>query len=230
MKRITALILCIIMAFCILPASAFSAERDFATETALAERLRGLGLFKGVSETDFALDRAPTRTEALIMLVRVLGKENEALAKGGKHPFTDVPAWADKYVGYAYENKLTNGMSATKFGSNTAASIEMYLTFMLRAMGYSDTNGLDFTYSNPFECAKSAGLLAGAPDRESFLRADVVLVSYAALGNPSKGVTQTLGNKLVELGAYTKEVFEKYYQYNALFGSGLSVSDELVIK
>lgn len=230
MKRITALILCIVMALCVTNAAAFSAKRDFATETALAERLKGLGIFKGVSETDFALDRAPTRTEALVMLVRVLGKERDALSKGGKHPFLDVPAWADKYVGYAYENKLTNGISATKFGGDNIASIEMYLTFVLRAMGYSDANGLDFTYSNPFDCAKNAGLLAGAPDRESFLRADVVLISYAALGNPSKGATKLLGNKLIELGVYTEEAFEKYYQYSALFGTGLSVSDELVIE
>ncbi len=230
MKRITALVLCVVMTLCVVNVAAFSAKRDFVTEIALAERLRGLGVFKGVSETDFALDRAPTRTEALVMLVRVLGKEKEALSKGGKHPFLDVPAWADKYVGYAYENKLTNGISATKFGGASTASIEMYLTFMLRAMGYSDANGLDFTYSNPFDCAKSAGLLAGAPDRESFLRADVVLVSYAALGNPSKGSAQALGNKLIELGVYTKEAFEKYYDYKAIFGSGLSVSDELVIE
>ncbi len=230
MKRITAFILCIVMTFCVTNVAAFSAERDFATETALAERLKGLGLFKGVSETDFALDRAPTRTEALVMLVRVLGKENEALSKVRKHPFTDVPAWADKYVGYAYENKLTNGMSATKFGGASTASIEMYLTFMLRAMGYSDANALDFTYSNPFDCAKSAGLLAGAPDRERFLRADVVLVSYAALGNTSKGAAQLLGNKLIELGAYTKEAFEKYYDHKAIFGPGLSASDELAIE
>ena len=47
------------------------------------------------------------------MLIRVLGKEPAALKSDWTHPFTDVASWADKYVGYAYENVLTKGVSAT---------------------------------------------------------------------------------------------------------------------
>ena len=46
----------------------------------------------------------------------MLGLEKEA--KNGKwaHPFTDVSSWADPYVGCAYDHKLTDGVSKTKFG------------------------------------------------------------------------------------------------------------------
>ncbi len=138
MKKLIAAILCVVMVISLLPMSAFAASGTLVREEELAKDLKALGIFKGVSETDFALDRAPTRTEALVMLIRVLGRESDALSKGGRHPFLDVPQWADKYVGYAYENNLTNGVSATKFGSNSIASASMYLTFVLRALGYSD--------------------------------------------------------------------------------------------
>ena len=86
------------------------------------------------------------------MLIRVLGKESEALNGSWEHPFNDVADWADKYVGYAYENGLTNGVSDTQFGTGTASSFT-YLTFVLRALGYSDVNGADFTWDKPI-CAR----------------------------------------------------------------------------
>lgn len=215
MKKITALILCVVMCISLLPLGAFAASSSLSFEEELAGDLKALGLFKGVSDHDFALNRAPTRIEALVMLIRVLGKESDALAKGGKHPFLDVPAWADKYVGYAYENKITNGMSATKFGSNTAASSSMYLTFVLRALGYSDANGQDFTWDNPFTLARTSGIMLGNPDTINFLRADVVLVSYAALEAQVKGTGETLAQKLIRAGAFSAAMYDTYYDVAA---------------
>lgn len=119
---------------------AFAASTTEAETKAAA--LKQLGLLTGVSvpETNFDLDRAPTRTEALVMLICALGKESEALNGSWTHQFTDVDSWADKYVGYGYEKGLTKGVSITKFGTGNADS-DMYLTFMLRALGYSDTVG-----------------------------------------------------------------------------------------
>ncbi len=218
MKKLISLILCAVMLISFAPSLSFAASGSLSFEEDLAKDLKALGVFKGVSDTDFALNRAPTRIEALVMLIRTLGKEAEALSKGGKHPFLDVPAWADKYVGYAYENKLTNGMSATKFGSNTTASSSMYLTFVLRALGYSDTNGQDFTWDNPFSLARSTGIMLGNPDTINFLRADVVLVSYAALEAEVKGTKQTLAQKLIKAGAFSVAAYDKYYDLSAFDG------------
>ncbi len=183
------------------PMSAYAANMTEAETQASA--LKRLGLFQGVSDTDFDLDRVPTRTEAMIMLIRVLGKESEALKGGWSHPFTDVASWADKYVGYAYENALTKGVSATAFGVGNANS-DMYLTFVLRALGYNDVAG-DFTWTEPDALAASIGILPDGVDTSSFLRADVVLVSWAALETRLKDGSQTLSEKLVSTGAFTPE-------------------------
>lgn len=86
----------------------------------LASDLKALSLFKGVFDTDFDLSRAPTRTEAVVILIRVLGKESEAQGGDWTQPFGDVAPWADKYIGYAYQEGLTKGVSDTEFGSGNA--------------------------------------------------------------------------------------------------------------
>ncbi len=217
-KRLISAILCVCICITILPVFSLAA-RDTSYEESLAQDLKKLGLFKGVSDTDFDLNRAPTRLEALVMLIRVLGKENEALDGSWSHPFTDVPVWtndaANKYVGYAYEHGLTNGISATQFGLSNA-NAQMYLTFMLRALGYSDANGLDFTYSDPFTLSKSVGILPECVNVSDFWRADVVLVSYAALAVKMKGTSQTLGQKLISDGAISGIVFQSTYRSDAI--------------
>ena len=170
-----------------------------------ASSLKQLGLFKGVSDTDFDLDRAPTRTEALVMLIRTLGKESEALNGSWSHPFTDVPSWADKYVGYGYEKGLTKGVSATEFGSGNADS-DMYLTFMLRALGYSDAAG-DFAWNAPDALAKAVGILPDVVSTSNFLRADVALVSWAALEADQKSGMQRLAKKLIDEKIFTGDAY-----------------------
>lgn len=191
-----------------------STARDTSFEEKLAADLKALNLFRGVSDTDFDLGRAPTRVEAVVMLIRILGKESEALDGTWSHPFTDVPEWADGYVGYAYETGLTNGSSATEFGMGNA-SAAMYLTFMLRALGYSDANGEDFTWDKPFTLAYTVGILPGCVDTEDFLRADVVSISYAALGGVLlKDGLMTLTDKLIAAGVFTQSDFDAVYEYD----------------
>ena len=215
MKKIISIILCTVLCMCVFVQPALAKTRDTSFEEELAQNLKELGLFQGVSETEFDLGRAPTRTESLVMLIRLLGKEDEAQNSTFRHPFTDVPAWADKYVGYAYQNGLTNGTSATTFGVDTA-NAQMYLTFVLRALGYSDKNGEDFLWNNPYVLAESLGLLPSCVKRTDFLRADVVTVSYASLSVKLKGSTQTLAQKLIADKVFTYEEYMEYYDPNAI--------------
>lgn len=196
------LTLAVILAMLLPAYAAVINEADINAAETQAEALKKLGLFRGVSETDFALDRAPTRIEAMVMLIRTLGKEAEALEMGGTHPFTDVPAWADKYIGYAYEKGLTKGVSATSFGTGDADS-DMYLTFMLRALGYNDTAG-DFSWNAPDLLAKAVGILPYGVDTVNFLRSDVVLVSWASLEAYLKGGSLKMADRLME-----EDVFKK---------------------
>jgi len=214
MKKTVKGILSLMLAFTLVFAMLIPAYAASSTEAeAKAAALKQLGLFKGVSDTDFALDRAPTRTEALIMLIRAMGKESEALSGTWSHPFTDVDSWADKYVGYGYEKGLTKGVSATEFGTGNAGS-DMYLTFMLRALGYDDSKG-DFTWDSPDTLAKAVGILPDSVDTSNFLRADVAVVSWAALEADLKTGMQRLAKKLIAENVFTSDA---YAQAIALVG------------
>lgn len=203
-KAILSIVLALVMSVTF-SMPAFAADLNEADAKAAA--LDKLGLYQGVSatETNYDSGRAPTRVEALVMLIRILGKDTEALSGSGSHPFSDVPAWADKYVGYAYEKGLTKGVSAEKFGTDNA-SASMYLTFLLRALGYSDASG-DFTYDRPFTLAKAAGILPAGVDTASFKRGDVALISWAALDADVKGGTTQLAKRLIADGVFTSEAY-----------------------
>ena len=166
--------------------AAGSALTSFAYEPKTAEAnadvLNTLGLFMG-TENGYELDKPLTRMEALIMLIRLSGNEIDALYSSDEYktPFTDTPDWekADRYLGYAYEKGLTKGISDTLFDPETRAGAQMYMTFLLRALGYTDTEE-GTVWDNWEKLATDAGLFADSFDRENFLRGDAVLASRAA--------------------------------------------------
>lgn len=213
MKKVFAIFLCILMCYSLSPKALAADSRDISLETTLASQLKELGLFQGVGEnddgtTDFELSRMPSRTEALIMLLRALGKGAAAEVYPKTHPFSDVPTWADGYVSYAYDNGLTNGVSDTLFGAKSVATAEMYLTFMLRALGYSDGDYGEFTWNAPWALAAWCGILPTQVDWTDFLRADVVIVTSAALYADIKGTQTPLHERLAAEGAFTEERFD----------------------
>lgn len=209
MKRFISFCLVFIICISCVPCWAF-AQRDVTYEEKLAYELRELGLFKGVSDTDFDLARAPSRVEAVVMLIRVLGRENEVASGVWRHPFTDVPEWANKYVGFAYSNGLTNGQSLSEFGTGDA-NAAMFITFVLRALGYSDASGGDFVWNDPFTLARTVGIIPENVNLSQFWRSDVVLVAHTALSAKLKGSDKTLAGRLIEQGIFTKKKFDSCY-------------------
>lgn len=167
--------------------------------TNYADSLHTMGLFMG-SDKGYELDRQPTRTEALIMLIRLLGEEDAAKSCTATQPFTDVPQWASHYVAYAYERGYTKGSSANKFGVGTA-NAAMFCTFVLRALEYSDVDG-DFSYSKATDMAGNVGIIGkGAYQSGTIYRDDCVLISYNALSAKLKNSDQTLLDHLIASGA-----------------------------
>lgn len=155
-----------------------------------AEQLHKLGLFQGTGTNEdgspnFDLDRMPTRTEGITMLVRLLDKEKEAKAGTWNTPFEDVPDWALPYVGYAYENGLTTGTGPSTFGSDSLISASQYLTLILRSLGYE--SGVDFQWDEAWLFSDEIGLTNGQYTAEgSFTRGDVAIVSLSSLSTPKK--------------------------------------------
>ena len=215
-KRMPALLLCLVLCLTTCLGIGTAAEwRDLSRQRGQAMRLQSLGLFLGVGEgsngfTDFDLERSPSRAEAVTMLVRALGKDSEAKRLGTTHPFTDVPAWADGYVSYAYGQGLTRGTSDTTFGAWDPATGAMYMTFMLRALGYAD--GEDFTWDDPWTLAEACGILPLTVDRGDFRRADAVDVTAAALSARLKGTDSTLAQKLIAEGAFSQAAYDRAFQ------------------
>lgn len=195
MKRILSLILSLALAFSLMP-SAFAASNEAVQA---AEALHSLGLFNGTG-TDasgnpiYDLDRAPTRQEAITMLVRLLGKEDAAKQGTWKTPFTDVDSWAAPYVGYAYSNGLTSGTSATTFSGNNTVTTSQYLSFVLRALGY--TSGTDFQWDKAWELSDKIGLTSGNYNAttKSFTRGDVAIISKQALSVKMKDGQKSLSD------------------------------------
>lgn len=211
-KRIIALALCAALCFGCVSITA-SAARDVSFETGLAEDLNALNLFKGTG-TGFDLESPLKRQDAVIMLLRLLGQIDDAKAYSKTHPFTDVPAYADLYISYAKDNALAYGTGDTTFGV-TDTTTQQFLTFVLRALGYSDKGGKDFTYANPYDLAQTVGILPDSVDLDNFLRADVVLICYAALAADMADGSGTLAEKLIAEGLFTQEAFDANYDPNA---------------
>ena len=192
-----------------------AAAMETTMEKAIA--LHDLNLFAGTDQ-GFELDRAPKRTEGFVMFVRMMGAETDALAEDNPHPFTDVPKWADPYVGYAWAHGLTKGVSATSFGSAQDMTVSEYTTLLLRVLGYSDSLG-DFTWDAALEKAVEIQMFtvgqANDLRRDQATRGRMVYISWAALTQPFKGETvYTLARSLVEKGVFTKDQAQYYGLWN----------------
>ena len=183
----------------------YSAETDY---NALADALKLLNLFRGTDRgfgKGYDLERVPTRVEGLVMFLRLIGEEQHALAFTGGERFADVADWSRGYVSYAYHMGYTkgvgvNGAGQRFFNPNETISASEYMTFLLRALGYSDSAG-EFSWDTSLPFAGSSGLLTAGEQsmlqNQVFYRAQVAYLSYFFLDSTLKGSTQTLADKLI---------------------------------
>lgn len=188
---------------------------DSVDYNAMAGALKTLHLFRG-SFTGYGqgydLEKAPTRLQALIMFIRVLGEEDAALSWSGTLPFRDLERGSDaaRYVGYAYQQGYTNGYTASEWRPGLRVSVNQYTEFILRALGYSSSANTEL--SDALDRAQDCGLLsreeAGGLGNQPFLRAQLVYLSYCALETDTAGTGLTLGDLLLTKGVYTAEEAE----------------------
>ncbi|MEG2377357.1 MAG: hypothetical protein RSC43_03260 [Clostridia bacterium] len=169
----------------------------------IADALLDMNLFRG-SSIGYELERGATRTEAIVMLIRLLGEEEAARNFSGSHPFDDVPAWASTYLAYAYEKGYARGVTQTHFGGSDMVSAAQYTTFLLRALGYSDTRG-DFTWDKSLDFGVKAALITAgersALSKTAFMRDQMAYLSYYSLFAKTKGSDETLLKRLTAHGA-----------------------------
>lgn len=185
---------------------------DAVDYNAMAGALKTINLFRGSHTgygSGFDLEAAPTRLQALIMFIRVLGEEEAALAYTGTPPFEDIQpgSTAAKYVGYAYEMGYTNGYTATLWKPSNRTNVYQYTEFLLRALGYSSVENTHL--SDALVRAQSVGVMtageAASMASEKFLRAHLVYLSYYALEVPAADSGIPLRDVLISKGVFTMD-------------------------
>lgn len=176
-----------------------------------AQRLYQLGLLRGQGtlangSPDLALNEELNRAEAVILLLRLLGLEQEVFTSFATAPFTDVPGWAEPYISLAWARGLAAGVDTDRFDPSAACDVRSYLTFLLRALGYEEK--ADFYWDTALDFARSIGLdgtdslsSTGAIDRGIAAR-----LAYGLLSCQTADGEQTLCDKLVAEGALDAEL------------------------
>ncbi len=174
--------------------------------------LNQLGLLAGKGTNkdgsiNFDEEGSLTRAESVVQVIRFLGKEAEVKAGNFPHPFTDVPAWASNYIGYAYANGITSGRSATTFDPNGKVDEAQTLTLLLRAIGYSDKAG-EFVWNNPFTLANKIGMTATASAAASFNRGAAFEIFFNTLYSTAKDGNLVATN-LINAGVFASDSLDK---------------------
>ncbi len=186
----------------VMSVNCFAADK---TDVNTADALNELGLFLGTGN-GYELDNGLTRAQGVTLLVRMIGKEEAALKGEYKNAFNDVPDWAKGYVGYAFENGITNGTSDVTFSSNVAMTDYMFLTLVLRALNYSDKGDAPlFVWDNPYALAYALDLIDTVTPDANFTRADAIKVFWNALDVKLNGVKTALADRLVEQKVFSAE-------------------------
>ena len=218
-RKLIAILLAVFTAFACVPAFAAgdllispapTASAARPTAGGAADALYALGLVGGYGKNadgsvNFALGEKLTRAQAFVLVVRFVGAEKDATLSVQSHPFTDVPAWANPYIGYVYANGITKGVSETKFDPDTEVSEAAFLTIMLRVLGYNDGAG-DFRWDDPYTLAQSVGIADAKAD--TFNRGSAFVICYRALTATVKS-GNSIAEQLIAKGVFTKEAYDK---------------------
>jgi len=197
-------LLAVIVAICILatftiPAFAETAKTD-------ADICADLGVLQGTTGVVDAeyLAKGTTRLQAVIISLRLAGKEEEALAFEGTENFADASDvdWAGGRAILAYVKANPElgwaGSTSGKFFPNEAATPQMIYKVLLEVLGYKQ--GVDFEWEEAIDFAAEVGLVKVA-DVEEMTNNDMAIAIVEALKTDVKDGDKTLAETLVEAGA-----------------------------
>ena len=198
-KLLSVLLICAL----VLSSGVFSYAATSTEKKDAADELYSLGLFAGTG-TDakgnpvYSLDRTLTRQEAITMVLSLLGKTEEARQTVSMTHFLDVDAWAVPYVGYAYQQGITAGVSSSEFGAHRDVTATEFLTFLLRCLGYE--NSKDFSWNKATAKTDWIGITRGDyADQDVLTRGDAVVACERTLHAFCKDSKKTLAEQILGL-------------------------------
>ncbi len=147
------------------------------TYEAEAESLQQQGLLQG-NENGLDLLKPLTRAEAVTLLIRVMGLE-EQTANYTVSQFADIESdnWASPYAALAKEEGITNGISDTEFAPDDPVTADQFATFALRAAGESN-----FDYTQGIQILIARGIITEEESEtmDLFTRGDMAKIIYEA--------------------------------------------------
>lgn len=208
-------LVCVVVSLMVLTSSLCYAS-EATTYGEYADKLAELNVFQGTNK-GFELERPPSRLEGLIMLIRLLGKEDDALATDTSYSyFSDVDPWGVYYTNYAYEQGLTDGIGNGLFGADRPIDAKSYHTFLLRALGYDDEAG-DFQWETANEFIYRRGIISDEYYEDimvnTFLRDHVAKSSYDALQSNMRLSSKRLADVLIESGDIDGDIIKRWDTY-----------------
>lgn len=145
MKKVFAILLCLIMSFSSVSALAYFDYNDVDEEyVKITDLLYDLEIMEGFEDGTFKPDDTLTRAEAAAIMVRLTGQKDEA--EQGETAFCDVPEshWASGYVNVAEANGIVNGMGDGTFAPEKEVTYHQVVKMLLCVLGYepaAEANG-----------------------------------------------------------------------------------------
>lgn len=175
-----------------------------------AEVLQDLGLLIGDDDGNLDLDAELTREMGVVLLVRLLGAEEDALAltdaeiAAALKDYTDkedISFWAEAYVAYATDAGYLAGRDDGSLDPKANLLGKDYATMILRAMGYEvDAEGWAIATTLLAEVDGLSVAQAIKFNDKALIRDDAAGITYAALLGETAD-EETLIAALVAAGA-----------------------------
>lgn len=164
-----------LLTLCMVVSLSLSAYAD-KTTLEKAEELNGYGLFYGM-DGGYELEGSVTRAQAAAMALRYVGAITREYISASR-TFSDITMehWADGVIGKAVDLGIARGTTETTFEPEKLVTANEFITFLLRAIGYSDV-----TLENCSELAIECGMLNTPYITESFTRGDMVDICHQTL-------------------------------------------------
>jgi len=169
---------------------------DNSEEMTSAIRLKEMGILLDQGK-GFELYKESTRLDGVIIYINLIRREEEI--KGYEDvecKFSDVPEWGVRYVNYALDNQLIQETGSTTFGSQTIIDANVGASFLLTALGYSESLG-DFKSNSAIDKCVSLGMITKSESDRfisgKFTRGLLAVLTCRALDTTMKSGQEKLG-------------------------------------
>lgn len=200
-KKALSLLLACTMAFssfsmALAAGDAVVVEATQSNEQMAGDFLKAAGVLKGDDKGNLNLDQALTREQAMLMIAKLMGKEDEALNFKGQSTFKDAKnnAYWAPVIAWAEAQKLTNGMGDGTFGLGKEATKNQVVTMYLRVLGYEVTWAGKELSADSQKVVEETGLLTAVG--ETFNRGAMAVMTVNTLKATPKGAETTLAKNL----------------------------------